>query len=135
MTCIYCSGKTNVANSRPQKRSNTVWRRRHCQNCEAIFTSIEQVDLQTSLSVAKDTKRLEAFSRDKLYTSIYDSLKHRKSAVDEATALTETVINQVIRQSDSAIVTQKILTDAVCMVLKRFDSTASVHYQAYYLNK
>ena len=27
MVCIYCSGKTDVINSRPQKRLNRIWRR------------------------------------------------------------------------------------------------------------
>lgn len=131
MVCIYCGSETKVTNSRPQKRANKVWRRRQCLSCMAIFTTTEVVDLSGSVRVAKQ-KHLQAFQRDKLLLSIHDSLKHRKTAVSDATGLTDTVIarlyplmtDSVLHTADIAVITLE--------VLNRFDKTAATHYAAFH---
>ena len=74
---------------------------------------------------------MRPFSRDKLFISIYDSLQHRRGAILEADGLATTVIsklsplvhNGIIKSSDIVTVTQ--------VALNRFDSVASVHYEAF----
>ncbi len=132
MVCVYCEQKTGVTNSRLQKKQNSVWRRRQCQTCNAVFTTVEAIDLGTSLIVMDDQKHSEAFSRDKLLLSLYDSLKHRKTAVQDATALTSTVIGSVLHGNSKAVISKVWLTDRVTYILERFDAVAAVHYVAYY---
>lgn len=131
MVCIYCEGKTRVFNSRHQKKRNSIWRRRECINCKAVFTSIEGVDLEKSLVVSKN-KRLEPFLRDRLFASVYDSLKHRKTALNDATALTDTIISKLLHQTQSGEVNRDTIVTICIQVIRRFDKTASVYYAAYH---
>ena len=131
MVCLYCGSETSVINSRPQRRTNHIWRRRQCRSCSAIFTTSEMADLFKSLSVKND-KHIQSFSRDKLFMSIHDSLKHRKTAQSDATGLTETVINQLYPHAASGQLTTDDITDCTMKVLKRFDKSAATHYRAFH---
>ena len=131
MVCIYCGSETRVLNSRPQKRVNRVWRRRTCMTCGTTFTSIETVDLAGSVTV-KSQQELQAFQRDKLLLSIYDSLKHRKTALSDATGLTDTVISLLYPLMRKALLQKADITICTLKVLKRFDKIAYVHYQAFH---
>jgi transcriptional repressor NrdR len=131
MVCIYCGGETKVTNSRPQKRLNRVWRRRACLNCGSIFSSTEAVDLTGSIRVLSQ-KRLEAFQRDRLLLSIHDSLKHRKTAISDATGLTDTVIAQLYPLMRDSVVEKAGIASITLEILKRFDKTAATHYSAFH---
>lgn len=131
MVCIYCGSETRVTNSRPQKRSNTVWRRRFCSHCKATITSLEAVDYDRALRVRR-TMSLEPFSRDKLFLSIYDSLKHRRNAVADATALTVTIISALTRKHKYPELDRTQIIFASGTILERFDSAAAIHYRAYH---
>lgn len=131
MVCPYCSHDTRVTNSRPQLRTNSIWRRRLCTGCGAIFTSTEHIDLEKSVMVEVNG-RLQPFLRDKLFASIYDSLRHRKSALSDATALTDTVIAKVLGLISDGRIEGTVITQQASAILKRFDQAAAVHYAAYH---
>ncbi len=130
MVCLYCQSETRVTNSRPQKRTNSVWRRRHCQSCGALFSTTESVDLSQSIKY-KALHDLEPFSRDVLFISVYESLRHRKTALDDATALVDTIITELLRQQSGSISREHVIVGCRA-VLKRFDSVAFTHYTAYH---
>lgn len=131
MVCVHCGGKTKVVNSRPQQKSNQVWRRRHCIKCGAVFSTVESVQHELAWLV-RHGKRLEPFSRDKLLLSLYKSCEHRQTALNDARGLTETTINKLrgrvtngsLESSDIALVAQ--------VALNRFDKAASTHYRAFH---
>jgi len=131
MVCIYCGSETRVTNSRQQKRSNNIWRRRVCNDCTATVTTIESVDLSTALSVLNG-KTPQPFSRDTLFISIYESVKHRKDALTIAGQLTDTVIKQLLPQAQAASLTREQIARTTAEVLKRFDSLSGTHYQAFH---
>ena len=132
MVCIQCSGNTRVFNSRHKKRLNQVWRRRECEQCGLVFTSLEHVDFPTSMAVRNASGHLEPFSRDKLLLSLYKSLQHRSTAVQDASALTDTVIGRLLAQTQHSVINDTGITSTVYLVLARFDDAASVHYQAFH---
>jgi transcriptional repressor NrdR len=131
MVCIYCGGETRVVNSRHQKKANQVWRRRQCLVCKAIFTTLEAVDATQALRV-QDNKRFEPFSRDKLLLSIYDSLRHRKTATADATALTNTILSQLYPQIENALLERDGIVEISAAVLERFDKAAATSYRAFH---
>ena len=131
MVCIYCGSETRVINSRPQKRTNNIWRRRQCSACMALFTTSERPDFLTSLSVRR-SKKIEPFSRDKLFLSIHDSLKHRKSATSDATALTDTVLSKLYPLLGEGSLDEREITLVVCEVLAAFDPASATYYRAYH---
>lgn len=132
MVCIYCASSTNVVNSRLQKKTNQVWRRRQCTTCSSIFTTHENVDLSTAIMVGDTEKSLKPFSRDKLFISIYDSLRHRKSALSDAEALTATIIAKLRSVLQDGTLTNDQLVAISKETLERFDKTAATVYGAYH---
>ena len=135
MLCIYCGSDTKVINSRPQKRANRIWRRRTCMTCGTTFTSIETIDLAGSIRVRDAAKALEPFQRDKLFMSVYDSLKHRKAALTDATGLTDTVISKLLPYMKDAVLYKAAITRETIDTLKRFDKIAATHYEAFHPEK
>ncbi|HSX43081.1 MAG TPA: hypothetical protein VLF59_03265 [Candidatus Saccharimonadales bacterium] len=135
MVCIYCGGKTHVGNSRPQKRLNQVWRRRECVQCHAVFTTEEAAELSTSVSVRASAQgAVSPFNRDKLFVSILKAVGHRKTAVDDASALCATVIAKLLQSTVQAAVSPADITRITLQVLKNFDNAAGVQYRAYHSN-
>lgn len=132
MVCIYCTNETRITNSRPQKRLGQTWRRHACEACGAIFTTIEKPDLSGSVRfVTKDTS-LVPFDRDVLFVSIVRALGHRGDAVSVASALTATIIVQVLKTAQNGRVERTKLVGTVTETLRRFDAAGAVQYRAYH---
>ncbi len=131
MKCIYCREDTKVTNSRLQKTRNQVWRRRHCQQCGADFTTLEKPDFLTALTVTHK-KYYTPFSRDKLFLSVYESVKHRKTALSDATALTDTIVGKLYPLIQSGSLTQDQIVTIASEALHHFDKAAASHYNAYH---
>ena len=131
MVCIYCKSGTQVTNSRLQRRLNHVWRRRKCLSCGTIFTTTELVETSSLLTV-QNGNNSEPFSRDKLFISVYTSLKHRKTALTDATALTKTIIVHVCAQHNQTIIQRDNIVREVIKVLGRFDPAAKVYYTSFH---
>jgi transcriptional repressor NrdR len=132
MICIHCSSATQVINSRPQKRTNQVWRRRKCLKCGAVVSTIESVDFTTSLRVRNRAGKLVPLSRDKLFLSLHKSLAHRPTAIADTGALSTTIIAKITPLSGRDIIPSKTIDQAAIVALNRFDKVASTHYQAFH---
>lgn len=132
MVCLQCGSKTKVTNSRHQRRSNQVWRRRLCPNCGALFTTEEQADYGAVWAVLDKNLALTAFSRDKLLLSLYESCRHRSEALDDARALTDTVISKLGSQVTDGVLEARAIARTAQVALNRFDHAASVAYQAFH---
>ncbi|MDB5184271.1 MAG: NrdR family transcriptional regulator [Candidatus Saccharibacteria bacterium] len=134
MVCLHCAHDTQVINSRLQKRSNSVWRRRKCLNCQAVFTTIEVAQYHSSWLVSSGTARgaLKPFSRDTLLLSIHASLQHRPNAVEDAAALTETIIDKLRPNAHEGLIKNTDIATLVLATLNNFDAVAAVHYRAFH---
>lgn len=132
MVCIYCGGETQVVNSRHQKKSNQVWRRRRCVACFGVFTSYETADLASSLVYKRDLTHIEPFQRDRLFISIYEACRHRQTAQTDARALTDTILARLQGKTADASVERRQLVSVSSEVLKRFDKAAYSAYLAYH---
>ncbi len=132
MVCVYCGSKTDITNSRPQRRSNTVWRRRHCLQCTRTVTTIEQIDYEKSWTVQTNERALTPFLRDKLFISVYKSLGHRTTAANDAIGLTATIMNNLQRTTTEGFVNSQSITTIAYQTLRRFDTAAATTYKAYH---
>jgi transcriptional regulator NrdR family protein len=132
MVCIYCGSKTSITNSRPQKRLNRTWRRRQCETCQAVFTSVEAADLAAGLVVSHSHSPVEPFSRDKLFVSLYRALGHRKTAVSDAGALSDTIVAKLLHGEAQASISPADIVQTAHQTLLHFDQAAAVQYQAYH---
>jgi len=133
MVCIYCGNETKVTNSREQKRLNQVWRRRQCLKCGSLFTSIEAAAREQAFMVeSHNQKRPRPFSRDQLFISIYESCKHRPTALNDATALTNTAMSKLFKRADAGSIQRADIVTTTQTILKHFDKAAAVHYSAFH---
>lgn len=135
MVCIYCSGNTSVVNSRPQKRSNNIWRRRSCSKCAAIFTTIESPDTSSSIIVKHADGSVTPFLRDKLFMSILKSLPENDQ-YESAAELSTTIIASLVGQPEKLKpinVADIIKTSQT--VLRRYNKTAYLRYSAEYASE
>jgi transcriptional repressor NrdR len=131
MICLYCNGSTQVVNSRPQHKATQVWRRRKCEECGRLFSTNERIDLSKALMIRKSETEVEPFVREKLLLSIYRSVGHRKTAINDSTAITDTICSKLIKSSTSPIIEVEYLVKLVTNTLNTFDKPAGVHYKAY----
>lgn len=146
MVCIYCQSKLHVNNSRPQLTRNQTWRRRACKACGAVFTSIESIDLSQSIIVSttadnsrhgsggitRSPETLHPFERDKLYISLYESLRHRDTAASDARGLCDTVTVHIIASARDGHVAARTIARHALNTLQRFDTAAATHYAAFH---
>jgi transcriptional regulator NrdR family protein len=132
MVCIHCGEKTHVTNSRAQKRSNQVWRRRQCRACGAVFTTEETAQYEAAWLIRDARGSLRPFSRDKLFLSLYKSCQHRKTALEDAAGLAETVIKKLGGQVQDGVVNRINVIQVTQVALNRFDKAASSHYMAFH---
>lgn len=132
MVCIYCAGPTRVINSRPQKRLNQIWRRRQCERCRAIYTSIETADYYQALRVQHGKATFTPFVREKLLLSLHTACGHRTDPISDAMALTATVMSTLPTRAKDTIITRGDIIDVVMGILNNFDKAAAISYQAYH---
>lgn len=131
MVCIFCSGETQVINSRHQKRPNHVWRRRKCLDCHQIFTTTEAAALDRSFSfVSADHK--QPFIQELLFLSLYNSLRHRSTALSDANGLCQTVLGKLLPQVKDGSLQRQDIIKTSHEVLKRFDRAAAISYLAFH---
>ncbi|HUD10640.1 MAG TPA: hypothetical protein VMR28_03135 [Candidatus Saccharimonadales bacterium] len=132
MVCVHCSGTTRVINSRLQKRNNHVWRRRQCLRCELVFSTEEAVRYENVWLVMDASGNYSPFSSNKLLLSLYRSCEHRSSALNDAVAITETVIHKLQPKFIDGRINSQVIAQVSQVALNRFDRAASVHYEAHH---
>jgi transcriptional regulator NrdR family protein len=143
MLCTYCGSKTRVSNSRLQKRTNSIWRRRLCLRCNRIFTTNEQVDFEKSWVVQYTSSeaqkkgrpaKSQPFLRDKLLISIHNSLGHRGlAALPDSLAITQTVTGRLGKMiSPEGCLPASAIVKTTYSVLRNFDKVGATVYRAYH---
>lgn len=70
------------------------------------------------------------FQKERLFLSILKTCEHRKDALNDAIALTETVTAKIIQGSPSASIPLGSIATTVHQVLRNFDSLSSAQYAA-----
>jgi transcriptional repressor NrdR len=129
MVCTYCGKETRVTNSRLQKRSNQVWRRRQCEACRAVFTTHEAIDMSQSLLVDSNGSQ-SPFLSDMLFADLLQALSHRKDNFIAARELTSTITQKLLKLPDKPFFNTKTISKTSADVLKRFDKRAWLRYSA-----
>ncbi|MEO5499225.1 MAG: hypothetical protein ABIR46_01870 [Candidatus Saccharimonadales bacterium] len=121
-----------MANSRPHKKTPSVWRRRKCVACGTVFTTNEVVSDSTYVFQIKSPDgKSQAFSLPQLMFSIATSLSHRpaQKMPDDSYWLAQTVAMN-IQATATDKVSSKALAHEVLTTLSNFDATAGIQYGA-----
>ena len=132
MVCIYCSKKTKTTISRSSTNTPKTWRRHKCPSCKAVFTSRELPDWGMSISVSQNNGQIRAFSTDKVFVSVYRSLSHRRSPIEDSRGITTTITESACQLQRNGVLSKEELQKTISEVLQRFDKVAQVHYDAHH---
>lgn len=130
MFCINCFHKnTSVTNSRPHKKKPSIWRRRKCANCNAVFTTFERPSLSENTPIHLPDGKTDTFNLGRLTLSIAASFAHspddrRYSSLHLAQTVEDTLSSQ--RTS----ITPGDIEAATHQTLKQFDELAAIQYAA-----
>ncbi|TXG78199.1 hypothetical protein E6P97_00130 [Patescibacteria group bacterium] len=98
----------------------------------AIFSSIERVDLSKSIIVRHTSGALTALLRDRIFIDVHEAVRHRKTALSDAGALTDTIISGIIAVSDAGETNTQHIKEIIAQTLAAFDHVAATHYTAFY---
>jgi len=128
MNCPHCDNDSKVTNSRAQTKSNSVWRRRECKSCQAIWTTEEHLLAPSVFKVSRNDQILD-FAPEKLTASLATALRHRKSADRDAKHLTRTIMNK-LQQNQQQIIPITLIIDTSHIVLRNYDKLAADLYKA-----
>lgn len=82
--------------------------------------------------VQRGQRLLEPFERDRLFVSVYESCKHRPTALADATGLLLTITANVLHAANDGTIERNQLATIVHETLERFDSAAATVYGAYH---
>lgn len=132
MICIHCGNpKTSVTNSRPHKKRPSVWRRRSCPQCGAVFTTQETIDVSDQLAVTHTDGSKSAFSVPVLMLSLSTVLQHRANQAEDAFWLSQTIAEKLYVSELAPLETADII-QAAYKVLDHYDPAAAMQYGARY---
>ena len=142
MICPFCThSRTNVTNSRPRKKTASVWRRRECSSCHRIFSTTESLSLQDDVGVrSRDGVTMLPYNRGVLLLSIASCFAHDAPRGRQAAWwLTETIEGSLLQMDDSSspqtpptatVVDAATIASSSYEVLKRYDQAAAIQYAA-----
>ena len=94
------------------------------------MTSVERYDLANTHRVQYADGALRPFLRDRLFLDVFQSLSHRKTALQDAKGLTDTIISDICSTTRRGVFGRRDIIEVTTTVLHRFDKVASTHYSA-----
>ena len=131
MKCPYCSSVlSKVLNSRPVEETNSIRRRRQCEECEMRFTTYERVE-EIPIIVIKRNQSRELFDREKLLRGIMRSCNKRIVTLDQIEGLVDEV-ETIILNSTTKEVSSIVLGEMVMERLKEIDEVSYIRFASVY---
>lgn len=131
MKCPFCGNEnTRVIDSRPADDSNSIRRRRQCDECFKRFTTYEKVETIPLVVIKKDNNR-ESYDRAKIEAGVFRSCHKRPISVDQINALVDEVENTIFNMEEKEIPSSRI-GEVVMDKLKDLDPVAYVRFASVY---
>lgn len=131
MKCPFCGNEnTRVIDSRPADDSNSIRRRRQCDECFKRFTTYEKVETIPLVVIKKDNNR-ESYDRSKIEAGVFRSCHKRPISVDQINALVDEIENIIFNMEEKEIPSSRI-GEVVMDKLKDLDPVAYVRFASVY---
>jgi len=131
MRCPQCGAvDTRVVDSRAAQDGWMLRRRRHCDNCNARFTTHERVALSPLIIVKKDGRR-EEFDPEKLRHGVLKACNKRPVAMDAVDLLVQET-EQALRSETKSEVPAGRIGELVMERLFDLDQVAYVRFASVY---
>lgn len=131
MRCPFChTHDTKVTDSRLVGEGYQVRRRRECLDCEARYTTYENVELSMPRIIKRDASR-QPYSEEKIRQGLLKALEKRPvstEAIDQAMSrITRRLLEQGEREIASQVVGEWIMAE-----LRALDDVAYVRFASVY---
>lgn len=131
MKCPFCyKENTKVIDSRPAEESNSIRRRRQCDECGRRFTTYEKIESIPLIVIKKDNNR-EPYDRQKIEMGIIRSCHKRPVSVEKIGKFVDEIENLIFNMEEKEISSSRI-GEIVMDRLKDFDSVAYVRFASVY---
>lgn len=131
MRCPKCGSlEDKVIDSRPSKDGESIRRRRECLDCEARFTTYEEVE-KLDLHAIKRDGRHEPLDRHKLKGSFIKACEKRPIGIDAIELCVEEIIAELVAEQQREVSTRTIGAK-VMDKLHALDPVAYVRYASVY---
>ena len=137
MKCPYCeSSQFFVTNSRVS--GVAIWRRRKCQKCQGVFSSMERIVL-ANLKIIKKSGQSERYDKSKIYLGIYRAVNEskwisRSSARKITQIVTDKVEMELIRLCKEYIKGQTV-GKLIMKILKSITHEGYLRFSAYFIKQ
>jgi len=131
MKCPFCgSENTRVIDSRPADDSNSIRRRRVCDECSKRFTTYEKVETIPLIVIKKDQNR-EQYDRSKIEAGVLRACHKRPISAEQITALVDEVETGIFSKEEKEIDSSEI-GEIVMDKLKNLEAVAYVRFASVY---
>lgn len=131
MKCPKClCSDIKVLDSRPVEESNSIRRRRECQQCGERFTTYEKVEMNPIIVIKKDQSR-QAFDRDKILKGIMTACEKRPISIVDMERIADETESELSGGAEREISTVAI-GEKVMEKLRTLDEVAYVRFASVY---
>ena len=131
MKCPYCGAEnTRVIDSRPVEESNSIRRRRQCDECDKRFTTYAKVETIPLVVIKKGNVR-QAYDRTKIEGGVFASCHKRPISVEQIRKLVDEVETEIFSMEEKEIPSYRI-GELVMDKLKKLDEVAYVRFASVY---
>lgn len=131
MKCLYCGSEdSRVIDSRSTEESNSIRRRRECNNCGKRFTTYEFIENTPVLVVKKNGER-QTFDSAKIKLGIIKACEKRPVSAMQIEKIVSDIEKQVQNSLEQEVTTTAI-GEMVMEKLKQLDDVAYVRFASVY---
>ncbi|HWP59245.1 MAG TPA: transcriptional regulator NrdR [Candidatus Acidoferrales bacterium] len=131
MKCPFCHQTENrVVDSRLNRDSNMIRRRRQCLKCRRRFTTYERVEETMPLVVKKDGRR-EPYDRMKVVNGLRRACEKRPVSINTIEAIADR-IERAIQERGEKEISSSVIGEAAMRELHDIDQVAYVRFASVY---
>ena len=131
MKCPFCSSEnTRVIDSRPADHTNSIRRRRLCDDCGKRFTTYEKVETIPLIIIKKDNNR-EQYDRTKIEAGVLLACHKRPISAEQITKLVDDVEIEIFNREEKEI-PSSLIGEILMDKLKDLDAVAYVRFASVY---
>lgn len=131
MICPFCkSSNIKVIDKRNNFETNTIRRRRECEDCLKRFTTYERIE-KVLLNVVKRDGRIEEFDREKIKRGILKAVKKRHIPEAKIDELIDD-IEQTLLMQDKQVIRTVDIGEMILKGLGKIDTLGALLFAAVY---
>ena len=131
MRCPFCNqDNTRVVDSRPVEETNSIRRRRMCDECGKRFTTYERVETIPLIVIKKDQTR-EEYDRQKIEAGVLRACYKRPISVETIKTMIDSIETEIFNMEEREIPSSRI-GEMVMEHLKKTDAVAYVRFESVY---